>query len=153
MALATARGVAQPVVRPQRAAERDRGGVMDDTQGPGEDAAHDALAALLDAETEATDAEGALPLPAGMDRDQVRAAVRVALRVLRERRRQRAHRANLPANVGRPWTAEQDAALLAGFDAGSTPEALAAQLQRLPTGIRARLERHGRLVRAPAPTA
>ena len=61
--------------------------------------------------------------------------------------RVRAARRNsgLPRNAGKPWTAEEDERLLAGFDGGATVEALTAAHERTRAGIEARLVKHGRL--------
>ena len=91
-----------------------------------------------------------LHLPEGCDRDALVGSLREALHALHERQRLRERRERLPSNVGKPWTAEQDAALLTAFDAGLPLEAIAAQLQRTRVGVRTRLERHGRLTPAPA---
>jgi hypothetical protein len=93
---------------------------------------------------------GSAAVAAAPTPDELVPAVREALVALREQRRSRERRERLPANVGKPWTVEQDAALLAAFDAGLGLEAIAAQLHRTRTGIRTRLERHGRLTPAPA---
>jgi len=54
-------------------------------------------------------------------------------------------RADLPSNVGKPWSDEEDRRLLAEFDRGRRPSELARELGRTLAGIEARLERHGRL--------
>jgi hypothetical protein len=59
----------------------------------------------------------------------------------------------LPRNAGRTWTAEEDERLLAGFDGGTTVEALAAAHERTRAGIEARLVKHGRLEVEQAPAA
>jgi hypothetical protein len=116
-------------------------------------AAVDVLAAVLAAqaiEDEAPDAAPTLRLPEGCDRAVLVGSLREAVAALQERERQRERRGRLPANVGKPWTAEQDAALLTAFDAGLPLDTIAAQLQRTRVGVRTRLERHGRLTPAPA---
>lgn len=120
-------------------------------------AAADVLAAVLAAVPAAQsgaddgpDEARTLRLPEGCDRAALVGSLREALVALQERQRLRERRDRLPANVGKPWTAEQDAALLTAFDAGLPLENIAAQLQRTRIGIRTRLERHGRLTPAPA---
>jgi hypothetical protein len=116
-------------------------------------AAVDVLAAVLAAQAgddEGTDAVRTLRLPEGCDRAVLVGSLREAVAALHERERQRERRGRLPANVGKPWTAEQDAALLTAFDAGLPLDTIASQLQRTRVGIRTRLERHGRLTPAPA---
>lgn len=66
--------------------------------------------------------------------------------------RSRARQRNAtPNNAGKPWTAEQDRQLLAGFDAGRSIAELAQSHERTAAGIQARLEKHGKL--APSPHA
>lgn len=76
-------------------------------------------------------------------------SLHVAVAALRARVKQRERRARLPANVGKPWRQEDDAALLAAWEAGEPLEALAERFGRTRIGIRSRLERYGKL--APAP--
>jgi hypothetical protein len=116
-------------------------------------AAADVLAAVLAAQAadeDGQDVARTLRLPEGCDRAALVGSLREALSALQERERQRERRGRLPANVGKPWTAEQDAALLTAFDAGLPLDTIASQLQRTRVGVRTRLERHGRLTPAPA---
>jgi hypothetical protein len=48
-------------------------------------------------------------------------------------------------NAGKPWTAEEDARLLAAFDANTSLAEIAKAHGRTQGGVRARLEKHGRL--------
>lgn len=75
--------------------------------------------------------------------DVVRALF-LARSALEGRRRHRS-RNTLPANAGTPWTAEEDAQLLAQFDRGLAVTDLAREHERTAAGIQARLEKHGRL--------
>lgn len=50
-----------------------------------------------------------------------------------------------PRNAGRPWSADDDATLANGFDAGETIGALAARLERTRGAINARLVRLGKI--------
>jgi hypothetical protein len=93
----------------------------------------------------ATLCTGALPLPTAVAPFEVVAACARALSALRVQRHRAERRARLPPNVGKPWSAAHDALLLAGFDAGLTPDELAARVGRTRAGIRSRLVRHGRL--------
>ena len=52
---------------------------------------------------------------------------------------------NLPSNVGKPWTSEEDKRLLEEFDRGCSLRALANSHGRTLAGVEARLEKHGRL--------
>ena len=54
-------------------------------------------------------------------------------------------RGDLPSNVGKPWSEDEDRRLLADFDRGRKPAELARDLGRTLAGIEARLERHGRM--------
>ncbi|HYM33766.1 MAG TPA: hypothetical protein VET48_00150 [Steroidobacteraceae bacterium] len=53
-------------------------------------------------------------------------------------------------NAGKSWTAEEDRQLLAAFDAGKSLAELAQIHGRTQGGVRARLEKHGRLEPSPA---
>jgi hypothetical protein len=76
--------------------------------------------------------------------DVVRALF-AATRALEGRSRQIERQRDLPANVGKPWTAEEDARLLAAFDAGQLRAEIARAHDRTVGGIEARLEKFGRL--------
>jgi hypothetical protein len=54
-------------------------------------------------------------------------------------------RTDLPSNVGKPWSDDEDRRLLAEFDRGKRPGELAREFGRTLAGIEARLEKHGRL--------
>lgn len=62
-------------------------------------------------------------------------------------------RADVPANVGKPWCDEDDQRLLAEFDGGRAPADIARDLGRTLAGIEARLEKHGRLSASERKTA
>jgi hypothetical protein len=51
-----------------------------------------------------------------------------------------------PVNAGKAWSAEDDAALVAGFDRGEEPKLLAEQLGRTRFGIEQRLIKLGKVV-------
>ena len=68
---------------------------------------------------------------------------------LRQTRRQSA----LPRNAGKPWSAEEDERLLAGFDTGTKVDELATTHERTRAGIEARLVKQGRLEAEQAPAA
>ena len=84
--------------------------------------------------------------------DVVRALF-LAAESLEARARGTRRNSNLPRNAGKTWTAEEDERLLAGFDAGTLVEALAAAHERTRAGIEARLVKHGRLAAEEAPAA
>lgn len=52
-----------------------------------------------------------------------------------------------PENAGRSWSPEEDAELLAEFDAGIVPKDLAAKHGRTKGAIESRLAKHGRIDR------
>lgn len=53
-------------------------------------------------------------------------------------------------NAGKPWSAEEDKQLLASFDGGKPLADIAREHGRTTGGVRARLEKHGRLEPSPA---
>jgi hypothetical protein len=53
-------------------------------------------------------------------------------------------------NAGKPWSADEDRQLLAEFDAGKSLNEIAQTHGRTHGGVRARLEKHGRLEPSPA---
>jgi hypothetical protein len=76
----------------------------------------------------------------------LRRALFVAVDALEQRTRLMARRqAAVPRNSGKPWTAAEDEALLAKFDAGEPLAAIASAHERTRAGIEARLVKHGRL--------
>lgn len=54
-------------------------------------------------------------------------------------------------NAGKPWSAEEDRQLLAAFDGGKSLAEISQLHGRTQGGVRARLEKHGRL--EPSPTS
>ena len=75
--------------------------------------------------------------------DVVRALFLVT-RLLEARTRTRP-RSSQPDNAGKPWNADEDQKLLRDFDRGISVADLAQSHGRTPAGIRARLEKHGRV--------
>ena len=63
----------------------------------------------------------------------------------REKRRER-----LPANFGKPWTADEDATLTAEFDSGLAMNEMARKHLRTQSSIRLRLEKLGKIEPSPA---
>ena len=63
----------------------------------------------------------------------------------REKRRER-----LPANFGKPWTSEEDAALASEFDSGLAMQEIGRKHQRTQSSIRLRLEKLGKIEPTPA---
>ena len=76
--------------------------------------------------------------------DVVRALF-IGARALEGRSRQLERQRDLPGNVGKPWSAEEDAQLLAAFDSGQARADIARAHERTVGGIEARLEKLGRL--------
>jgi hypothetical protein len=72
-------------------------------------------------------------------------AVRELEHVVRGKRGQPTR--TLPINAGKPWNEEDDRLLLERWDQGNTIELFGEMHGRTLAGIRARLERHGRLSR------
>ena len=70
-------------------------------------------------------------------------ALCLAVRALDERRMRLERQKALPANVGKPWSNEEDTLLVAGFNAGRKLAELAIEHQRTAAGIQARLEKLG----------
>jgi hypothetical protein len=65
--------------------------------------------------------------------------------VERERRRER-----LPANFGKPWTAEEDQAAISEYDSGITLPEMARRHLRTQSSIRLRLEKLGKIEPTPS---
>jgi hypothetical protein len=63
----------------------------------------------------------------------------------REKRRER-----LPANSGKPWTAEEDQAVISEYDSGLTIAEMARRHLRTQSSIRLRLEKLGKIEPAAA---
>ena len=59
--------------------------------------------------------------------------------------RARSRRTDLPANTGKPWTADDDEQLRLGFDAGTPTKDLAAALGRTRWAVESRLVKLGAL--------
>jgi hypothetical protein len=76
--------------------------------------------------------------------DVVRALL-AATSALEARSRQLERQRELPGNVGKAWSADEDARLLAAFDGGEAPADIARAHARTRGGIEARLEKLGRL--------
>ena len=70
-------------------------------------------------------------------------ALCLAARALDERRQRLERQKALPANVGKPWSNEEDALLVAAFHSGKKLGELAIAHQRTAAGIEARLEKLG----------
>lgn len=74
--------------------------------------------------------------------DVVRALC-LAARALDERRQRGERQRTMPANVGKPWSGDEDQALIGEFNAGRKLGELAILHQRTQAGIQARLEKLG----------
>lgn len=96
------------------------------------------------------------PLEGGlapMQSTDVLRALFLAADSLETRQRQGRRQSTLPRNAGKPWSAEEDERLLAGFDAGQKVDELVTAHERTRAGIEARLVKHGRLEIDQAPAA
>jgi hypothetical protein len=78
-------------------------------------------------------------------------ALHVAVAALEQQ--QRRTRASSAPNRGKPWSEDEDRKLLSAFDTGGNVEEIAQTHQRTKQGIRARLQKYGRLVAALAALA
>ena len=111
---------------------------MDATQ------AHQIISALADScdPTTGEKVEGSV-----LQHGDVIRALHMALRALETsaRSKVRSSRARTPANAGKPWTEQEDRALLERYDEGLPIAELARAHDRTPAGIHARLARHGRV--------
>ena len=80
-----------------------------------------------------------------LHRAEVLRALLAAAAALEQSTARAQRRAQLPANVGRPWSEGEQERLAAGFRAGEPPAALAEKHRRTLRAIEARLERMGLL--------
>ena len=87
----------------------------------------------------------ALPAESVLHRAEVLRALLAAVSALEQSAVRAQRRAQLPENVGRSWSEAEQAALVAGFEAGESPAALAGKHARTLRAIEARLERLGLL--------
>jgi hypothetical protein len=111
---------------------------------------HEKALAILHALSNGADPFSGQPFPAAspyQHPDVVRAlhqAVRALEATARLEKRQAA-RATGAGNSGKPWTKDEDARLVADFDAGESIDALAAAHGRSRLAIEARLARFGKV--------
>jgi hypothetical protein len=70
-------------------------------------------------------------------------ALWLASRALQEQRLRLLRQSTLPANVGKPWSEDENNALIAEFHAGRAMADIASMHQRTQAGIQARLEKLG----------
>ena len=70
-------------------------------------------------------------------------ALWLASRALQEQRLRILRQSTLPANVGKPWSEEENNALIAEFHEGRAMSEIASLHQRTQAGIQARLEKLG----------
>lgn len=70
-------------------------------------------------------------------------ALWLASRALQEQRLRILRQSTLPANVGKPWSEDENNALIAEFHAGRAMSDIASLHQRTQAGIQARLEKLG----------
>lgn len=83
--------------------------------------------------------------PANLQSAEVLRALFLGADALQTRAKAGRRQSTLPRNAGKPWSADEDERLLAGFDAGRKMDELIAAHERTRAGIEARLVKHGRL--------
>lgn len=86
-----------------------------------------------------------LPDGSALHHAEVLRALLAAVAALEQSAARAQRRAQLPDNVGRAWSEAEQAGLVAAFEAGQTPAALAEKHRRTVRAIEARLERLGLL--------
>jgi len=112
-------------------------------------------AEILKALAAGTGPAASLPLanPADLQSAEVLRALFLGADALQTRAQAGRRQSTLPRNAGKPWSAEEDERLLAGFDAGRKMDELVAAHERTRAGLEARLVKHGRLEVGQAPAA
>ena len=102
---------------------------------------------ILNALIQGTDPVSGAPLPedSALHHAEVLRALLTAVNALGQAAARAQRRAQLPVNVGRPWSEAEQAALVAAFKAGEAPAVLAEKHRRTLRAIEARLERLGLL--------
>jgi hypothetical protein len=88
-----------------------------------------------------------LPADGVLQKAEVLRALLSGVSALEERAAREARRAALPANVGTPWTAEEERRLVEAFQAGDALSLVAEKLGRTLRAIESRLERLGLLTK------
>jgi DNA-binding NarL/FixJ family response regulator len=86
-----------------------------------------------------------LPADGVLQRADVLRALLAAIAALETGAAREARRAQLPANVGSAWTAEEEQGLVKAFQAGDALADIAEKLGRTVRAVEARLERLGLL--------
>lgn len=79
-------------------------------------------------------------------------ALYVAKDTLAFRMRRQKQQGDRPANMGKPWSRDEEAALLQQFDAGTSIRDISVAHKRTEVAIRARLEKLGKLTKQPVGT-
>ncbi len=87
----------------------------------------------------------ALPAESVLHQAEVLRALLSAVAALERSAARALRRAQLPENVGRAWSADEENSLIAAFNAGQSPQALARTHQRTLRAVEARLVRLGLL--------
>ncbi len=102
---------------------------------------------ILKALIQGLDPRTGTPLPADsvLHRAEVLRALLSAVAALDRSAARALRRAQLPQNVGRAWSADEENRLIAAFNAGESPQALARTHQRTLRAVEARLVRLGLL--------
>ncbi len=99
------------------------------------------LRSLVEGRDPATGEE--LPVEGVLQRAPVLRALLMAQAEMEESIQREKRRATLPERAGEPWTDEEDAQLMSGFQGGTTIADLATKHGRTTNAVEARLERLG----------
>jgi hypothetical protein len=86
-----------------------------------------------------------LPAAPVLQRAEVQRALLAGIAALEDEATRARRRANLPGNIGQPWTQAEEQQLAAAFKAGQALSEIASRHGRTLTAIEARLERLGLL--------
>ena len=101
------------------------------------------IRAILNTLIQGCDPQSGEPLPGDciIHRTDVLRALLAGLGALEETAARAQRRAQLPDNVGRAWTTEEESRLVAAFKSGDSPVAIAHEHRRTLRAIEARLEK------------
>ena len=86
-----------------------------------------------------------LPADGVLHNARVLRAILAGIAALKEQQTRETRRARLPPNAGRPWSADEERALLAAFQSGDSLALIAERHGRALLAIESRLERLGLL--------
>lgn len=89
-----------------------------------------------------------LPAECVVHRSEVLRALVAGVTALEQTKARAQRRAQLPENVGNPWTTEEEKKLVTAFKRGDSPITIAREHQRTLRAIEARLEKLGLITEA-----